>query len=90
MTVTGAVIVFSRLPFEMAGRSLSFASGVVRKTSRAGEQLAEVGPRLIRSWMRASSAGSTGRGSHLFWLRAVRNSVSSVVSWSMRRRSRDR
>jgi hypothetical protein len=49
MQQTGAAIVLSRLPEESAGFSLSLPSGVVTKTNRAGEQLAEVGP-----WRRIS------------------------------------
>ncbi|MNU07856.1 hypothetical protein D3C72_2536350 [compost metagenome] len=49
MTVTGAAMVFSRLPEESAGLNFSLASGLRTKTKRAGEQLAEVGPIFVRS-----------------------------------------
>jgi hypothetical protein len=49
IVVTGADIVFSRLPAESAGRSRSLADGVRRKSSLACEQLAEVGGNFISS-----------------------------------------
>ena len=49
MTVTGAAIVFSRLPASSAGRSFSLASGERTNTKRAGVLLAVVGPHFIRS-----------------------------------------
>ena len=49
MATTGALIVFSRLPLERAGRSFSLPSGEVTKTKRAGELLPAVGPSFSRS-----------------------------------------
>ena len=49
MTVTGACFVLSTLPGVSAGSRRAFASGVRRKTNRAGEVLALVGPILTMS-----------------------------------------
>ena len=44
MAVTGACLVLSTLPGVSAGSSRALASGVRRKTKRAGQELALVGP----------------------------------------------
>jgi hypothetical protein len=49
IAVTGAERVFSTLPGETHSSSFARASGVVTKTIRAGELLAEVGAHFIRS-----------------------------------------
>ena len=46
MTVTGAVMVFSRLASAKAGFNLALASGDLIKVNRAGLQLALVGAHL--------------------------------------------
>ena len=49
IAVTGAAIVCSTLPGVSAGRSRSFASGVLTKTIRAGQLLRRVGPHFRKS-----------------------------------------
>ena len=64
ITVTGACCTCGTLPGIRAGFRRCLAAGVVTKTRRAGEQLAEVGPSFTRSYKSCSSFGSTGSGSH--------------------------
>ena len=81
IAVTGALRVFSRLPGAIAGSSLAFASGVRRKTMRAGQQLTLVGPHFSRSYSSRSVASLTGLSSQALWVRALRNSRSRPSSF---------
>ena len=49
IAVTGACFVLSTLPGLNAGSSRAFAAGVLRKTKRAGHELALVGPHVMTS-----------------------------------------
>src|ERR1700745_2879970 len=73
MAVTGAVIVFSVLPADKAGPSLSLPSRVRMNTKRAGELLAEVGPYFSTSYSSCSVSSETGLSCHLLWVRASLN-----------------
>ena len=74
---TGAVMVFSKLPPDNAGRSRSLPASLVTKTNRPGEQLAEVGPNFKISHNACSVVSGTARSCQPFWLRAC------VKSWAM-------
>src|SRR6516164_10288699 len=78
--MTGAAIVFSRLPSDSAGLSRALPSGDFTKRMRAGLQLALVGPILASSQSARSSVSLTGFLRHLLCVRAPRNSASSAAS----------
>src|SRR2546423_13786018 len=76
MTVTGAVMVLSRLPGASDGRSLSFALAERMKTKRAGEAFALVGPHLKASYSSRSVSSVTGLSIQALCVRGLRNSFS--------------
>jgi hypothetical protein len=49
IAVTGACFVLSRLPGLSAGSSRAFASAVLKKRNRAGQEFALVGPIFMTS-----------------------------------------
>src|ERR1700741_104887 len=77
---TGAVSVFSTLPWSRCGFSRSLGAREARNRNRAGEQLALFGPQRNRSYSAIGIWGVTGLSSQRLCERAVRNSVSSAAS----------
>ena len=74
MAVTGAAMVLSTLPGASAGLSSALASAPLTNTTRAGCELAAVGPMRARSQAWRSTSSGTARSRKREWVRACRNS----------------
>ncbi len=71
MAVTGARRVFFEVAAgESVGRSFSLSFRRADKQDPCGEQLAEVGPIFIRSYISCSRLSLTGLSSQPLWVRA--------------------
>ena len=98
IAVTGAAIVFARLPSASAGSSFAFASALRTKTMRIGCEFADVGPmRAISKAARSISSGTSRVSSRAVGVRAARNrrssessSTRSTRSWSAANSARAR
>src|SRR5690554_4487531 len=83
IAVTGAAMVFSRLPGDRAGFRRSFAAADLTKVMRMGSQLALVGPITVRSHAFCNRAVSTSRSCQPLWVRALLKRMSSASEPSM-------
>src|SRR5260221_10441955 len=83
IAVTGACIVFARLPSRSIGSKRALVSFDLRKRIRIGLQLALVGPIFASSHSAWSSASLTGLSCQPLCVRAARNRASSAASSSI-------
>src|ERR1700728_29895 len=76
MTVTGAARIFGALAGEASVASLLFASALLTQTKRAGQQFAEEGSSVTRSYSSRNCCSVTGRSVHALRVQAERNNRS--------------